>query len=116
VAARHRREKRWQQVRGSLFCGAPRKTPVEFDRHYREVHVPLARKLPGLRRYTLSRNVKPVRGGEPYYLVAQLDFDDIDSLREAFQSPEGQEAAADVAVLAAGARVQSLVYELEDVY
>ena len=25
-----------------------------FERHYREVHVPLAKKMPGLRRYTLS--------------------------------------------------------------
>src|ERR1700754_2687689 len=26
-----------------------------FDRHYDEVHVPLAEKMPGLRRFTLSR-------------------------------------------------------------
>ena len=25
--------------------------PEAFDRHYREVHIPLARQLPGLRRY-----------------------------------------------------------------
>lgn len=47
-------------------------------------------------------------------LVAELDFDDISSLREAFRSPEGQETAADVAVLAAGAGVHSMVYEPDD--
>ena len=35
-----------------------------FDRHYRVVHIPLAKKLPGLRRYTISRNARPVRGGD----------------------------------------------------
>lgn len=30
--------------------------PAAFDLHYREVHIPLAKKLPGLRRYTISRN------------------------------------------------------------
>lgn len=46
--------------------------PAAFDLHYREVHIPLAKKLPGLRRYTISRNAAAVRGGEPYYLVAEL--------------------------------------------
>lgn len=89
--------------------------PAEFDRHYREVHIPLVRKIPGLRRYTLSRNATAVRGGEPYYRVAELDFDDLVSLQRGFQSAEGQAAAADVNHIAAGARVRSMTYELEDV-
>jgi uncharacterized protein (TIGR02118 family) len=72
--------------------------------------------LRGLRRYTLSRNAAPIRGGDPYYLVAELDFDDMASLRQAFRSAEGQATAADVANLAAHARVRSMVYELEDVH
>ena len=39
--------------------------PVEFLRHYREVHIPLAKKMPGLRRYMLSRNMAGIRGREP---------------------------------------------------
>lgn len=27
-----------------------------FERHYREVHIPLAKQLPGLRRYTVSHD------------------------------------------------------------
>lgn len=97
-----------------VLWGTPQ-DPTEFDRHYRDVHIPLAKKLPGLRSYTLSRNATPIRGSDPYYLVAELDFDDIASLKKAFQSPEGQATAADVAILAAGASVHSMVYELEDV-
>ena len=96
-----------------VMWGMP-EDPEAFDRHYREVHVPLGRKLPGLRRYTLSRNVAPVRGGDPYYLVAELDCDDIAALRAAFASAEGQATAADVAELARHAPVRSMIYELDD--
>ncbi|MDQ1367761.1 MAG: hypothetical protein QOF20_114 [Acidimicrobiaceae bacterium] len=85
-----------------------------FDRHYREVHIPLARKLPGLRRYTVSRAPSAIRGGEPYYLIAELDWDDIAALQRAFQSPEGKQTADDVSKLATSG-VRSMVFELEDV-
>ena len=89
--------------------------PDHFERHYREVHVPLVKQLPGLRRYTLSRNAAAIRG-EACYRIAELDFDDITALREAFRSPAGQATAADVTTLAsaAGAQVRSMIYELED--
>ncbi|MGI5133716.1 MULTISPECIES: EthD family reductase [unclassified Streptomyces] len=60
--------------------------PERFDRHYREVHIPLGRRLPGLRRYPVSRDVAAVRGGAPYYLVAELEWDTMDDLRAAFAS------------------------------
>ncbi len=88
-----------------------------FDRHYREVHIPLAKAMPGLRRYTLSRDTSAVRGGEPYYQIAELDWDDMDSLRHAlFESAEGRATGADMAILTQMcAGVRSMIYELEDV-
>jgi uncharacterized protein (TIGR02118 family) len=47
-----------------------------FERHYREVHVPLVKKLPGIRRYTFSRDTAPVRG-DRYYRIAEVDFRDL---------------------------------------
>jgi uncharacterized protein (TIGR02118 family) len=88
--------------------------PAAFERHYRKVHIPLALQIPGLRRYTLSRDITPVRGEDVYYLVAELDFDDLAALRAAFQSPQGQATAADVAHLARHAAVKSMIYQLED--
>jgi len=88
--------------------------PEAFDRHYREVHVPLAKSLPGLRRYSISRAPTSVRG-EPYYLVAALDWDDMTALQEAFRSPAGQATGRDVANLASADRVRSMSFELEDV-
>ncbi|MGC2192397.1 MAG: EthD family reductase [Candidatus Dormiibacterota bacterium] len=96
-----------------VLWGTPQDA-AEFDRHYRQVQIPLAKKLPGLRSYTLSRNAASVRGGDPYYLIAELDFDDMSCLQKAFQSPEGQATAADVADLAASVRVHSMVFELEE--
>lgn len=96
-----------------VLWGTPQ-DPEEFNRHYQEVHIPLARKLPGLRRYTLSRNAAPIRGGDPWYLVAELDWDDMASLRQAFESPAGQATAEDVANLARHAAVHSMIYELQD--
>jgi uncharacterized protein (TIGR02118 family) len=86
-----------------------------FERHYREVHVPLVKKLPGIRRYTFSRDTAPVRG-DRYYRIAEVDFDNLTALRQAFASPEGRAAGSDVDTLAsiAGAQVRSMIYELED--
>ena len=39
--------------------------PAAFERHYRDVHIPLTKKLPGLRRYTIGRHAKLIRGDEP---------------------------------------------------
>ena len=65
--------------------------PEAFDRHYREVHIPLGRRLPGLRRYAVGRDVAAVRGA-PYYLVAELEWDTMEELRAAFgrTCPGGQ--------------------------
>jgi len=90
--------------------------PDRFERHYREVHVPLVKQLPGVRRYTFSRNTVPVRGSDAYYRIAELDFDDVTALRQAFASPAGRAAASDVDTLSstAGAQARSMIYELED--
>jgi uncharacterized protein (TIGR02118 family) len=89
--------------------------PNFFEQHYREVHVPLVKKMPGMRRYTFSRDARPVRG-DLYYRVGEVDFDDITALQRAFASPEGRAAASDVNTLSstAGAQVRSMIYELED--
>jgi uncharacterized protein (TIGR02118 family) len=86
----------------------------EFERHYRHVHVPLARALPALRRHTLGRDVRVVRGEGPYHLVAELEWDDMAALQAAFASPEGRAAAADMATVSALVEVRSLIYEATD--
>jgi uncharacterized protein (TIGR02118 family) len=67
-----------------------------FDRHYFEAHIPLAKKLPGLRKYEISRGPVTVLAGPPdVYLIGTVHFDDLDAMKKAFASAEGQAAAAD---------------------
>jgi EthD domain len=50
-----------------------------FERHYNDVHIPLAKQYPGLRRYTRSHEPAAVIG-EPCYMVVMLDWDDTAAL------------------------------------
>ena len=91
--------------------------PVAFERYYRNVHIPLAKQMPGLRRYTIGRHTMPVHGGEPYYWIAELEWDNMDALQKAIQSPQGQATAQDADNLAhiGNAERRSMVYEVEEV-
>lgn len=68
----------------------------EFAKYWLEVHAPIARRMPGLRKYVVSV-ATAAPGKEPEYGgVAELWFDDFNALRQAWSSPEGQAAAKDV--------------------
>lgn len=87
--------------------------PEAFDRHYRDVHIPLIRDLPGLRRYAVGRDVTTVRGAQ-YYLVAELEWDTMDELRAAFAAPAGRATASDAAKLQELASVRSMIFTLDE--
>ncbi len=77
------------------------KDPEAFDAHYFNVHVPLAKRLPGLRKYEVSRRpILTPAGDSTPYLIGTLYFDDLAAIRHAFSTPEGQACAADRRVLA----------------
>ena len=82
------------------------KTPKDaaaFDKHYAEKHIPIAKKIPGLRKYEVSSGpVATPAGPSAYHLVATLTFDNLAAIQSAFGSAEGQAAAADVANFASG--------------
>jgi uncharacterized protein (TIGR02118 family) len=64
----------------------------------REFHAPLTAALPGLLKYTVSEAFPdPMTGEAPQYnLINTLWFDDIESYKAAFSSPEVEVAKADV--------------------
>lgn len=93
------------------------KDPAAFDKHYFDVHIPLAHKLPGLLRYEVSKRpiATPAGDAEPY-LVAILHFESLAALRAAFGTPEGRACAADRRVLApSDDDVQMYLYESVEV-
>jgi uncharacterized protein (TIGR02118 family) len=94
------------------------KTPLDtaaFDKHYAEKHIPLAKRIPGLRQYEVSKGAvaTPV-GPSGYHLIAVLQFDDMAAIQKAFASPEGQAAAADVQTFATGG-ADMFIFDSQDV-
>lgn len=74
------------------------KDPAAFDTYYFSTHVPLAKRIPGLRSYEVSRgDVMGMAGKHGVYLVAVLEFDSMPAIAAAIASPEGQATAADLA-------------------
>ncbi|MBX5475599.1 MAG: EthD family reductase [Clostridia bacterium] len=77
--------------------------PEEFERLYRETHLPLARQMPGLRRMELSRFTGVPGGGDPpYYRMAELYFDSMDALNASMASEPSREAAKNLMSFAKG--------------
>jgi uncharacterized protein (TIGR02118 family) len=76
------------------------KTPKDaaaFDKHYSSTHIPIAKKIPGLRKYEISQGpVATPAGPSDFHLIATLHFDDMTAIQKAFASAEGRAAAADV--------------------
>jgi len=71
-------------------------TKGQFADYWLKKHAPLAKKMPGLKRYTINI-VKATDGEEPGYQgTAELHFDSFEDYERAFESPEGKKAVDDV--------------------
>ena len=79
------------------------KDPAAFDSYYFNTHLPLAKTIPGLRSYEVTRGDVMGMGGEHgVYLIAILEFDSMAAIAAGMGSPQGQAAAADLANFASG--------------
>ena len=75
--------------------------PAAYMKHYSETHIPLAKALPGLRRFEVSKGGVAFPGAtSEFLLVALLQFDSVEAVQAAIDSPQGQAALADTHVLA----------------
>ena len=76
------------------------KTPRDaaaFDRHYSQTHIPLAKKIPGLRKYEISQGpVAGPAGASGVHLVATLHFDEYGGGAKSIRQSGRPNAAADV--------------------
>jgi uncharacterized protein (TIGR02118 family) len=101
-------------IRLLVLYGHPH-DPEAFDRYYRDVHIPLARKMKGLKKWTVGK-VQGTPGGAPpeYYYVADLYMESREEFEQLLASPEGQAAVADVPNFATGG-VTFLYTEVEEI-
>ncbi|HKP79799.1 MAG TPA: EthD family reductase, partial [Phenylobacterium sp.] len=78
-----------------------------FMRHYRETHLPLVQRVPGLVKTELTLIERTLMGEPGNYLLAEMYYADEDSFRAAMKSPENAATGADRAKLAE--RIKTLV-------
>ena len=81
----------------------------QFDRHWRDVHGPLAAGLSGLRAYfqhtVQARGEHPILGTWDLDGISELHFDTRDTMTAAFTSSAGVEARHDLGEFLADARM-----------
>lgn len=71
-----------------------------FMDHYKNVHLPLIRQMPGLLKLELH-DLYDARGGEPDpFLMAEMYFADRDTLLASMKSPEGRAGGKDLQTFA----------------
>lgn len=84
-----------------VYCIARRRgmAQEEFSRYWREVHGPIGRRIPGLRRLVQSHRVPDSADitARNFDGMAELWFDDLAALAAARRSPEWQASSADEA-------------------
>lgn len=67
-----------------------------FENHYRETHLPLVRKMPGVRKIDVSHFTGSPVGEPKFYMMAEVYFDDQDSLMASLSSTQGKAAGKDI--------------------
>jgi len=76
-------------------------TPDQFQTYLREVHGPMAERLPGLRRYVQNHVVSdPFRRHPGWDAVVELYWENREAMERAWSSPEGEAATADLEAFA----------------
>jgi uncharacterized protein (TIGR02118 family) len=103
-------------IRLLVLYGQP-KDPAAFDKYYHETHIPIAKRMKGLKKWTIGKvQGTPGAGGKPspFYYVADLYMESRADFEQLLASPEGQAAVADVPHYATGGAT-FLYTEVEDV-
>lgn len=86
----------------------------DFRRHLREVHLPLVRRIPGVRRVVMNWVIPSPDDPPPDYEgVAEAWYDDMAAMQAAYATPEGQAVIADAPNYLDMNRFQLLVVEEE---
>jgi len=67
-----------------------------FEKHYAEVHTPLALKMPGLTNLEVAHMFGAPAGEPKYYMKAEMSFETKEAMFAALKSEEGKAAAKDV--------------------
>ncbi len=84
-----------------------------FDEVYFNEHMDVARKIPGLQLIEVSRVVGAPQGEADFYLMTELYFENLESVKAGMASPEGKEAIEHLKSFA-GEQVSSMFAEVAE--
>ena len=70
--------------------------PAHFQKFYRDVHIPLVEKMPGIRSYSYGYPAGPDGREGAFFCFFIATFDSVSAIKDAFASPEGKEVVADI--------------------
>ena len=70
--------------------------PADFDKNYFDGHVPIINQTPGLLRSEIARVTRTMVGEPAYYLIAELYFADVESMKAAFKSDPWRASGANL--------------------
>ena len=88
--------------------------PEAFQKYYHETHIPLARKMEGLKGWTIGMCEATAPGETPpYYMIVGLYADSREAMEAILATPAGQAAVADVPNFATGGA--TFIYDREEV-
>lgn len=77
--------------------------PAQFDSHFRQKHMPLVQKMPGLREFSYGP-ITALDGSEgAFFWMFVGTWDSAEAIHAALSSPEGQAAVADIPNYSPGA-------------
>ena len=74
---------------------------AEFDKHYNEIHTPLVKKYPNMRKLEITRITGAPIGETKYHLLCEMYWDSKDEMDKSLSSPEGRAVAKDLMSFAA---------------
>lgn len=83
----------------------------EFRSYWRGPHAEIAAKIPGLRGYTQNHAQDEAEGDPACSGIAELWFDSPEAMGEAFATPEGEAALADIPNFADPEKLSTVVVE-----
>jgi len=86
----------------------------KFERAYVDEHMPIAQKIPNVKRFVATKVAATPTGDQPtFYRIAELYFESLDSLKEALGSEAGQAAAGHAVSISSGGMPTFLIAEEE---
>ncbi len=70
--------------------------PKHFEKFYREVHIPLVEKMPGIKDYSYGYPTGPDGEEGAFFCFFIVTFYNVEAIKQGFASPAGKDVMADI--------------------